>query len=553
MSPADTREAHTLAFTGGTVHTQVPGADDAEAVFVVNDRIAAVGRDEDILDWVRPDTEVVDLGGRFLHPGFIDSHMHPLGFGLSRSGGWVDCSVADTVDDLVGLAEEAAESTPAGEWIIGRGWPVARLGRLPDRTDFAGRVDDHPVWFNDLSGHLWVLNDAAFERIGVDADTPEPAVGTIDRGPDGEPTGIFRDTAPFDYVDEPSPWDDEDIRAGLEAMQVTANRLGITTLGQIGIWVPPGGYGTERVRPWLDMERAGELTVRVQLMLEPYEGIWEDGEWTYLEDLAELGARTNFGSDMVELGPLKIISDGWQDSRTGLMFEPYANDPDRTGYTYRNDREDYRRMVMAATEAGLQVGIHADGDASAELTIEAFEAAAEAYPDRFDDLRHRFEHARVLTDDQVERIVDLGIVVCAAPVNYSREPWYVEMLRENVGPGREHELLRHRTLHDRGVVVSGGSDLHPGRDRWLSPVSAIHFLVNEGPPDERFSVEDALRIYSHNGAYSYRREGELGRIEPGMLADLVVLSGDPREVPADAIEDVDVERTVVGGETVYLA
>lgn len=335
-------------------------------------------------------------------------------------------------------------------------------------------------------------------------------------------------------------------------MQSTANRLGITTLGQIGVWIPPGGYGTERVRPWLEMERAGDLSVRVQLMLEPYELIWEDGEWKYLDDLAELGVRTNFGSEMVDLGPLKIISDGWQDSRTGLMQEPYANDPDRTGYTYRTDRDDYVRMVEKATEAGLQVGIHADGDGSAELVVEAYESVAKQYPERFDDLRHRFEHARVLTEDQIDRIVDLGIVVCAAPVNYSREPWYFEMLKENVGPARDHELLRHKTLHDRGVVVSGGSDLHPGRDRWLSPVSAIHFLVNEGPEDERFSVEEALRIYSHNGAYSYRREGELGRIEPGLLADLVVLSEDPRDVPDADIEDVAVERTLVDGETVYV-
>lgn len=205
MVNSDIDEVETLAFTNGTVCTQVEGDDDAEAVFVVGDRIAAVGSDDDIAEWVRPGTEIIDLGGRFLHPGFIDSHMHPLGFGLSRSGGWVDCSGVESVEDLVTLVEREADSTPDGEWIIGRGWPVAALERLPGRADFAGRVEDHPVWFNDLSGHLWVVNDAGFDEIGVDADTPDPNVGTIDRGPGGTPTGIFRDTAPFDYIDAPNP------------------------------------------------------------------------------------------------------------------------------------------------------------------------------------------------------------------------------------------------------------------------------------------------------------------------------------------------------------
>lgn len=548
---SDVAQPRELALLDANVLTQDPENPTAEAVYVVGDRIQAVGTTDEVEARITDRTERLDLGGRTLLPGFIDSHQHPLGFGLAKAGHWVDCSGVDSVDELVRLGERRARELPAVEWIIGRGWPIAKLDRLPHRSDFAGRVEDHPLWFNDLSGHIWIVNDAGLDEIGVDADTPAPEVGEIDREAGNEPTGVFRDNAPFGYVDAPTPFSDADIRSGLQTTVERVTSMGITTLGQIGIWVPPGGYGTERVTPWLELEREGSLDVRVQLMLEPYEQIWEVGDDAYLSALAKLGFTTDFGSDMVELGPLKIICDGWQDAKSGLMLEPYATDETRTGYLYRSDAEDYYRLVSKATAAGLQVGIHADGDGSAELAIEAFERVAAEQPEAFDALRHRFEHARVLTDEQVKRIVDLGIVVCAAPVNYSREPWYLEMLKANLGPEREHRLLRHKTLADAGVVVSGGSDLHPGRDRWMSPISALHFLVNEGPESERFSVEEALRMYTLNGAYSFRAEDKLGSIEAGKLADFAVLSADPTAVPADDLESIRVERTILGGRTVF--
>jgi predicted amidohydrolase YtcJ len=544
------KQPHELALVDANVLTQDPEMPTADAVLSIGGIIHEVGTTEEISEAASPDAEVLPVDGKTVLPGFIDSHQHPLGYGLAKAGHWIDCSDVKSINDLVALAEAKAEELPPGEWIFGRGWPIWQLERLPRKEDFAGRVEDHPVWFNDLSGHFWIVNELGLDTIDVDAKTPEPEVGKIDRKDGGEPTGIFRDNAPFGYIDAPSPFDAEDLKDGLRTTMRKVNQMGITTIGQIGIWIPPGGYGTERIKPWLEMEQSGELDVRVQLMLEPYEQIWEVGDYKYLESLSELGVITGFGSDMVELGPLKIICDGWQDSKTGYMKEPYANDESRTGYLYRSDPEDYYRMIRDATEAGLQIGIHADGDASAELAIDAFERVAEEFPDQFDSLRHRFEHARVLTDDQVERIVDLGIVVCAAPVNYSRESWYFEGLKENMGPEREHELLRHKTLADKGVVVSGGSDLHPGRDRWMEPLSAIDFLVNAGPENERFTVEEAIRLYTINGAYSFRNEEKLGSITPGKLTDFVVLSDDPTNVPTDEIRDISVERTIVAGETV---
>lgn len=539
------------AFVNGRVLTMEPELGTAEAVSTVHGVVDAVGSTDGIKRRIGPDTEVVDLDGRTVVPGFVDAHQHPLGYGFAQAGIWVDCSDVTSIDDLVAKGEARAAETPDGEWVYGRGWPVARLERLPRKEDFAGRVDANPVWFNDLSGHLWILNQPALDAIGLDADTPEPDRGIIDRAADGEPTGVLRDCTPFEVGDLSSPFGDSDVRPGLEAAVDRLVEFGITTFGQIGIRIKPDGYGTERVRPWIEMDREGELKARVRLMLEPYRRLHESGEFDHLAALADLGVLTGFGTDRVKLGPLKIIADGWQDSRSGYMKEPYASAPSERGYLKRADADDYRRMIEVATEAGLQVAIHADGDASAEVVLDAYESVREEMPERFDDLRHRFEHARILTDEQVERIADLGIHVNAAPVNYSREPWYYEMLARNVGPEREHRLLRHKTLWEEGVRISGGSDLHPGIDRWMSPISALHFLVNEGPEDERFTPSEALRMYTINGAYSYHAEDEIGSIAPGKAADMVVLSADPTTVPTGDIDGVTVERTIVGGETVY--
>jgi predicted amidohydrolase YtcJ len=166
-------------------------------------------------------------------------------------------------------------------------------------------------------------------------------------------------------------------------------------------------------------------------------------------------------------------------------------------------------------------------------------------------LRHRLEHARVLSDAQVERIARLGLVVCAAPVGYSREPWYYRMMRDNVGEGRKHRLLRHKELMDKGCVVCGGSDCHPGIDRWISPLSAIQFLTTSGPEQQRFTVDEAMKVYTLNGAYAFFDEDKLGSIRRGKLADLVVLKRDLTAIPKEEIGDIPDDLTMVDGRVVY--
>ena len=531
----------------GNVITMDPDRPRAEAIAIAGNRILAVGSDEEIERTIAAGTDVIDLEGRTVVPGFIDAHAHPLGYGLAQANIWVDCSDVTRVDDLVRKAEEKAATLPEGQWIFGRGWPAGRLERWPTKHDFDARVPDHPVWLNDLSGHLYVLNSKALEVLHITADTPQPPRARIDRDEAGEPIGLLRDCDPWDFAAMPPFFTQADIVTGLRTMMAKVTSLGITTSAQIGIAIPPGPYGTERVRPWLEFYERGELDVRVRLQIEPYAGLQAEGEHRYLDALVDLGFTAGFGNDWVKIGALKIISDGWQCSRTGFMLAPYSNDPGSRGLAYRA-AGDYESMIDQAQQAGLQVAIHVDGDASAEMILDAFERVLRGRPNR---LRHRLEHARVLTDGQVERIAALGLVVCAAPVGYSREPWYYRMMVDNVGPQREHELLRHKELFDRGVVVCGGSDCHPGIDRWISPLWAIQFLTTEGPEDQRFTVEEALKVYTVNGAYAYHDEDRLGSIERGKLADLVVLGEDITRVPGEEVGCVPVEATMVDGRMVY--
>jgi len=272
-----------------------------------------------------------------------------------------------------------------------------------------------------------------------------------------------------------------------------------------------------------------------------------EGEYTNLEALAGLGMVTGFGNDMIKLGPLKVISDGWQCSRTGLLQRPYSNDPGNLGLAYR-EVQDYEHLVRFAHKAGLAVAIHTDGDGSAERIIGIYERVLDGQPN---SLRHRLEHARVLSDAQVERVVKLGLVVCAAPVGYSREPWYYQMMCDNVGKDRKHRLLRHKELMDKGCVVCGGSDCHPGIDRWISPLAAIQFLTTSGPREQRFTVDEAVKVYTINGAYAFFDEDKLGSIARGKLADLVVLNRDLTAIPKEEIGDILVELTMVDGRVVY--
>ncbi|MFQ5789623.1 MAG: amidohydrolase, partial [Acidobacteriota bacterium] len=454
-------------------------------------------------------------------------------------------------EEMLENVREEARLREGGEWITGRGYAVARW---PDQTLLTrGELDkvapSNPVALNDLGGHLLLCNSLALERGNVTKETPSPPNGVIHRDGSGEPSGPLNDAAMlgvFNQIPRPSP--DELMQAARVAVRNMA-RMGLTTVHHLRNLLP-GGYGPEQVRPFVELEQRGELPIRIWLMIEGYENIAQVGDYTHIDALATLGLRTGFGHK-VKVGPIKVIVDGWMDARTSAQYEPYADTPGSRGYCWREDESDYRELVWRAHRAGLQLAIHCDGRRSTDIILDAYQDALGRLPR--EDHRHRFEHVPILTDEQIDRIAKLRASVCTVP-SYRMEPWHKELSIRAFGERTARELtLRYRSLMQAGVHVFGGSDCHPCEERWLAPLGQIYLNSVEGPlnDSERLSREEAVRMFTTEAARASFEEEHKGRIAPGALADLVVLSDNPLTVPGDELLRVTVERTIVGGETVY--
>lgn len=542
-------------------NTRVVTLDDenphAEAVLVAGERIVEVGGRAKLTESA-PGAEVVDMGGAVLFPGFTEPHAHVLGFGLAESRAAVfynrNLAPVTSRDDLLELVHEEVREREPGEWITGRGFSWDRWpDRSPLHRDELDRVaPDNPVALNSLGGHILLCNTRALDEGGMGAGTPDPDNGVIYRDASGRPTGVLKDGAMLPVFSRiPTPTDEE-LRV---AARVAVDRMvgmGITAVHHIRNWLP-GGYGPEQIRPFVEMERSGELPLRVWLMVEGYENIAQVGDYRHAESLASLGLRTGFG-DRVKLGPVKVIVDGWLDARTSANYEPYADEPELRGYCWREaDVSDYRELVFRAHRAGFQLAIHCDGVRSTDIILDAYEEALQRLPR--DDHRHRLEHVPILTDEQIERIAALGLSVCTVP-SYRMEPWYKEMIVRAYGEDRaRRQTLRYRELMRAGVHVFGGSDCHPCEDRWLSPLGQIYLNSVEGPidPANRFSREEAVAMFTTAAARASFQEKEKGRIAPGYLADMVLLADDPLTVPDARLAGLRVLRTIVGGDTVHRA
>lgn len=521
-------------YTNGVVWTGQDSIGVVEALAVGGGRIVAVGTSSELEALAGPETEVVDLGSRFVVPGFIDNHVHFLQGGFQLAS--VDLRDAATPEEFARRIRLHSEELPSGSWITGGDWDHELWGgELPDRDWIDDVTSDHPVFVSRLDGHMALANSLALDKAGITSDTSDPDGGTIVRRRDGIPTGVLKDEAMslvYRVLPDPRPGEFD---AALDRAIEHAVSLGVTQVHDVGSF---GG--------WTDLEvyRRGDLRIRIYSFVPL-------STWERLRDeVAEKG----WGNEWLRWGGLKGFVDGSLGSTTAWFYEAYVDDPTTTGLVI-SDTAVVRQEILAADAAGLRLAIHAIGDRANDWLLDRFEEAIATNGDR--DRRFRIEHAQHLTSSSIGRFQSLGVIPSMQPYHAIDDGRWAE---KRIGPIRILTTYAFRSLLEQGANLTFGSDWTVGP---LSPLEGIYAAVtrrtidggNPGGwvPEQRIAVEEALHAYTSANAYAGFQEADAGTLEPGRLADFVVLSNDLRMIDPVEIPTTRVLRTVVGGRTEYLA
>ncbi|WP_039940341.1 amidohydrolase [Streptomyces himastatinicus] len=541
-----------LVFTGGPVHTVDPARSRATAVAVRGERVIAVGREE-VHDLIGPGTEVVDLAGRLLLPGFQDAHIHPLGAGIELG----QCHLGDSTDAREYLRRVAAYADQHRDlgWITGGGWSLEAFpGGTPTAAMLDTIVPDRPVYLPNRDHHGAWVNTRALQLAGIDAATPDPGDGRIERDEQGNPTGMLQEgAASLVGTLLPEVTLAEQTAALLRAQSVL-HALGVTAwqdaiMGSYANMADP----TPAYHAALD---DGLLTARV------VGALWWDRA-RGAEQIPELLARreaTERGRAL-RATTVKIMQDGVAENHTAAMLGPYLTGcgcaSDNSGISFV-DPQELKKYVTALDAHGFQVHFHALGDRAVREALDAVEAARTANGHR--DTRPHLAHLQVVHPDDIPRFRTLGATANIQPLWAAHEPQMDELTLPFLSPERGGWQYPFGGLLRAGATLAAGSDWPVSSP---DPLEGIHVAVNrrlphapEGTapflPEQRIGLEAAIAAYTAGSAYVNHAD-DTGTIAPGQLADLVVLDRDPFDGPVEEIADCQVLQTFVGGERVYAA
>jgi hypothetical protein len=512
-----------LALINANVRTMNPSQPLAQAVAVTENRIVKVGTNQDINPLIGKSTRVISLNGKTVIPGLIDTHIHVADFG--RCLLWLDLTSVYSIEELQCLLSDKAKQTPAGKWIIGRGWNQTRFKekRLPTVSDLNEASPNNPVILYHEAAMICAVNSKALTLAGVTEQTAVPSGGAIDTNPlTGEPTGILRDTATsLIWQVVPEPTADELLEASALACQKIVE-AGITSVH----WILLSQNELPMIQR-LHTER--KLPIRVNVIV-PYE---------FLKETIDFQSTDN---SMLNLGGVVISTDGYLDSKTAALMQPYSDEPSNSGATLLTEQE-LAASVGRVLSLGLQPVIHAMGDKAIDTALKVIEQTASTKGVRF-----RIEQAAVLNGELIKRLKAEKIVVSVQPTVIAAE-FAVWSAATRLGVERAKWLHPLKTLLKEGVKVAGGSDcpMEP-----LSPLVGVREAVlRRSFPEQRLTVEEALRLYTVDAAYSSGEENVKGSIEYGKAADLTILSNDPLAAQPDQLGDISVETTIIDGKMVY--
>lgn len=535
-------------YTGGRVFT---GALPLRQAFAVEDgRFLAVGTDEEMLALREPGDQLMDLQGRFVCPGFIDSHMHVVNFGHAMQ----QCMLGEATTSLAALQRAlrdflAKHDLLQDAWLLGRGWNqdyfVPATG-MPTRDDLDQVTTAHPVCIVRCCGHCLVVNSRALELLGIDESTPAPEGGTICRDETGRLNGVFMDSAMSlvqTRLPEPQA---EDIKRMIRTAAKELNRVGVTSCHTDDLCTFEHVPWRRVIQAYKELEAAGELTVRVyeQSQLTTQES---------LRDFLDSGYNTGVGTEWFRIGPLKILGDGSLGARTAFMADSYADAPGEKGLAIF-PQEQFNGLIGLAHERGMQVSVHAIGDGILDRILDAYALAFAAHPR--EDHRSGIVHVQLTRPDQLQRMKDMQLhaYVQSIFIDYDAHIVY-----QRAGQKLADSSYAFHSMKEMGMHVSNGTDCPV---EGPNPLRGIQCAVTRQPidgslppyrPEERMTVEEALRSYTAEGAHASFEENVKGQILPGMTADFVVLSANPFDTAPEKLAGITVLATFLGGKTVYQA
>ena len=528
-----------LILTGGAVLTLDPQLPQAEAIAVRDGRIVSVGDDETIARMAGPSTRRIDLDGGLVVPGLIDAHGHISSLGRRLEN--IDLRGVDSVDEVARRVAARAAELPAGAWVAGGGWDQNLWpGKtFPDHRPLTRVAPDRPVWLRRIDGHAGWANEAAMRAAGITAATADPSGGSIERDADGKPTGVFVDNATSlieNAIPEP---DQERIKSWIVTALDHCARVGLTGVHDAGV-------SEEELAAFRELAEENRLPLRVYLM-------WSGMGGEDLERLLDQPPLLNH-HDRLTLRAVKLMIDGAMGSRGAVFFEDYDDDPGNRGLLVMQP-EEVEHAATLALRRGYQVATHAIGDRAISLTLDAYEKALAAAPT--EDPRLRIEHLQCVRERDIVRMKRLGVIASMQPTHATSDMYWGE---QRVGTERGRGLYAWRWVLDAGVPLASGSDFPVELARPLNGLYAAvtrqdHEKWPEGGwhPEQRMTLEEAIRSFTTTAAYAAFEETTRGRIAPGYSADLTVFGRDLRAIPPSEIPQAGIVYTIVGGTIVYQA
>ena len=545
QSAADSVLLHGRIYTLDTNHPW------AEALAIRDGKILAVGSDREIGRLRGTSTQVIDAKGRLVLPGFTDCHTHFMEGSLLLQQ--IFLNGVKSIPEIQSRVKAYAGAHPNEPWLLGRGWnyPVFAPTGMPDKKYLDEIVRDRPVYLDGFDGHTWWANSKALEIAHISKDTPDPPGGSLVRDPKtGEPTGAIKEDAADAIIRRaiPEPSHEQKIKTLMAGIEL-ANQFGITRVHGL-TEIDALRDDLHNVDLIQELQREGKLTLRFYLgyRVDPPEVSAQQ-----LREIVEL--RDRYHDDWIAAGAVKFFMDGVIETHTAAMLAPYSDDPSLSGQLFW-DVEKYQKGVAELDRRGIQVFTHAIGDRAIRTALDAYENAAQVNGTK--DVRHRIEHIEDVSADDIPRFGKLGVIASMQPLHAYPDDDTLKAWAPNVGPERAQRAWAWHSIQAGGGVLAFGSDwpvvtLSP----WEGLQNAVTRQTTEGEPKggwiplERISLADAIKGYTLNAAFAGHREKTEGSIEPGKLADVIVVSQNIFKVAPLEIGKTKVLLTIVGGRVVY--